>query len=177
METVKVYGCPIKWGKKGYDGGKKIHGRKRHILTDTLGLVMGVYVGRGNQGDRDGLFILLKRARNKLMRVVKIAVDGGYEGEKYELVIQELFGWILEIVKRSDQKKKFEVLPKRWIVERTFGWLLRYRRLNMEYECLEQTSESMIYLGMIRLMLRRIAGRACYCPIGYGPKPDMLVPL
>lgn len=146
-------------------------------MVDTLGLLIQAYVGVANQGDRDGLFILFWKSRDKLIRLLKAVVDGGYEGKDFEGIITMLFGWILEVKKRPEEQKGFEVIPIRWIAERTFAWLFRYRRLTNDYEVLPQRSESMIYLGMIKLMLRRLTGRASYCPIGYCPKPNRLIPL
>ena len=143
--------------ERGYDAGKKVNGRKRHILVDTIGLILLVMVLPANIQDRDGARQLLAAffARTPRRRVKHIWADGGYAGA--------LLGWArklwrctIEIVKRSDLHT-FKVLPRRWVVERTFGWLGRSRRLNRDYERQAQTGETIVYLAMIRLMLARLA--------------------
>ena len=106
--------------------------------------------------DRDGAKALVKKIRFNCPRLKKVWADGGYGGKLKEW-IEDFAGWDLEIVKRSDTMQGFEVLPKRWIVERTFGWLNRYRRLSKDYEWFPRTSENLIYLAMINLMLHRLA--------------------
>ena len=140
--------------KKGYDAGKKVKGRKRHIVVDTMGLIWGLLVHPANISERNGAKLLLQSMQGKLKRLVKILADGGYSGEKMINWVSEVCNWIFEIVKRNELHK-FVVLPKRWIVERTFGWIGRYRRMSKDYEHLTETSENMIYLCMIRLMLKR----------------------
>jgi transposase len=139
----------------GYDAGKKIKGRKRHILVDTLGLLLSVVVHPADVQDRDGACHLLRRTRRMFPFIERIFADGGYAGPKMALAARRTGTWRLQIVKRSDVAG-FEVLPKRWIVERTFGWFGRYRRLSKDYEALTDSSESMIYLAMIHLMVRRL---------------------
>ena len=134
-----------------------------------MGLVVSVFVSRGNMGEREGVRVVFRRALNKWIRLVKVFVDGGYEGVEFGALIQAIYGWVLEVVKRN-QLHTFEVLPMRWIVERTFGWLNRFRRLSKDYEYHTRTSETVIYWAMIRIMLRRICGRASYCPLGYKRK-------
>jgi putative transposase len=146
-------------GPRGYDAGKKIKGRKRHLLVDTLGMILLVVVHSAGIQDRDGARLLLEKARGMFPRLQRIWADGGYAGKLIEWV-QSICGWVLEIVKRSDLVRGFVLLPKRWIVERTFGWLGRYRRLSKDYESLPENSEAMIYLAMIHLMLRRLT-RPC----------------
>ena len=143
-------------GIRGYDAGKKVTGRKRHILVDTMGLPWGVVVHAANISERDGAKMLLKHLTGKMNRLVKILADGGYRGEKMINWVKVNCGWIFEIVKRNELHK-FVVLPKRWIVERTFGWIGRYRRMSKDYEGLIETSENMIYLCMIRLMLGKLS--------------------
>jgi putative transposase len=143
-----------KRGPRGYDAGKRILGRKRHIIVDTLGLILAVVVHAGNIQDRDGALLVLERIRGYVPRLRLIWADGGYAGNLVETV-KTLFHWTLEIVKRSDTG--FVVLPKRWIVERTFSWLYRYRRLSKDYEQLPENSEAMILIAMINLMSRRLA--------------------
>jgi putative transposase len=123
--------------------------------------VLVVAVHAANIQDRDGAKILLNRVRQRFMRLQLIWADGGYTGKLLEWVqaLRKLNPLRLKIVKRSDQKKGFHVLPRRWLVERTFGWLGRQRRLSKDYEFLTQTSEVMIQAAMIGLMLRRLAGK------------------
>lgn len=138
-------------GDRGYDSAKKVNGRKRHIVVDILGLILAVEVHKGNIQDRDGAKIVLLYPRLKL-----IWADHGYSGQLVDWV-KVTCNWILDIVKRPSGMKGFKVLPHRWVVERTFGWLNKYRRLSKDYECLTDTSEAMIYTAMIRLMVRRLA--------------------
>jgi putative transposase len=132
-----------------------VKGRKRHIAVDTLGLLLAVVVHRADIQDRDGLWLLLARLEGKFARLTKLFADGGYQG-RMETVVSELFGWVLSIVKRSAEAKGFEVLPKRWIVERTLAWLGRNRRLSKDYEERTESSEAMVQIAMIHLMLRRL---------------------
>jgi putative transposase len=159
-QSVKTTETP---GVRGYDAGKKVNGRKRHLLVDTLGLVLMVVVHAANIQDRDGARLLLEKARGRFPRLRLIWADGGYTGKLVDWV-KTLCLWVLEIVKRSDDVKGFQVLPHRWVVERTFGWLGRYRRLSKDYEGLPESSEAMIYIAMIHLMVRRL---------GRQPQPAM----
>jgi putative transposase len=142
-------------GECGYDAGKKIKGRKRHLLVDTMGLVLRVVVHVASIQDRDGARLLLTKAKSLFPRLQRIWADGGYAGQLIAWV-QETCGWVLEIIKRSDGNKGFKLLPRRWVVERTFGWLGRYRRLSKDYERLPESSEAMVYWAMTRLMVRRL---------------------
>jgi len=141
-------------GERGYDAGKKVNGRKRHILVDTLGLLLLVMVLPANVQDRDGARLLLRKALAVYVRLQRIWADGGYAGQLVQWT-QQVFRCVLEIVKRSDKVAKFVVLPHRWVVERTFGWLGRYRRLSRDYERRREVAEAMVYLAMCRLMLSR----------------------
>jgi len=143
-------------GIDGYDAGKKIVGRKRHILVDTMGLILAVVVHSAGIQDRDGAKAVFEKIKNDLPRLELAWADGGYAGELIEWVKREC-GWILEIVKRNDDVKGFKLLPHRWVVERTFGWLGRFRRMSKDYEFYPETSESVVYLAMINIMLRRLA--------------------
>ena len=142
--------------ERGYDAGKKVNGRKRHILVDTVGLLLMVMVLPADIQDRDGAKELLaaffRRATPRPDR--HIWADGGYAGALL-LLASKLWRCTVEIVKRSDLHT-FKVLPRRWVVERTLGWLGRYRRLNRDYERQAKTGETMVYLAMIRLMLKRL---------------------
>jgi putative transposase len=140
---------------RGFDAGKKVNGRKRHILVDTLGLLIAVCVTTACVQDRDGLKKLLRTFGVHRKKLHKIWVDGGYRGEIIEWV-KSRFRLCLEVVLRSDDRTGFVVLPKRWIVERTFAWLNNHRRLSKDDERYRKTSETMIQIAMIRLMLRRL---------------------
>src|SRR3974390_2571820 len=140
----------------GYDAGKKIKGRKRHILVDTLGLLLNVVVHPADVQDRDGALLLLRRTRRLFPFIKRIFADGGYAGEKTALMVWRTGAWRLKIVKRSDANG-FEVLPKRWIVERTFAWISRDRRLARAFERYATTVVAFIRLAMIRIMLKRLA--------------------
>jgi putative transposase len=144
--------------ERGFDAGKQVTGRKRHTLVDTLGLILKVMVTAGNVQDRDGAKGLLQEIAEEAVtqRLKLIWADGSYRGELLTWV-EELFGWQLEIVEKSKEQPGFHVLPKRWIVERTFAWLVRQRRLARDYERLPETSEAFIYAAMVRLMIRRLA--------------------
>lgn len=142
-------------GPRGYDAGKKVNGRKRHIMVDTLGLLLIVVVHAASTQDRDGAKLVMEKIAGRFPRLKRIWADGGYAGHLVEWA-QAFGNWILDIVKRSDGQKGFVVLPRRWVVERTFAWLGRCRRLSKDYERLTQTSETMALVSMIHLMLRRL---------------------
>lgn len=143
--------------ERGYDAGKKINGRKRHILVDTIGLILMVIVLPANLQDRDAAHQLLGAffARKTKRTVQHIWADGGYTGTLVEKA-KKAWRCVIEIVKRSELHT-FKVLPRRWVVERTFGWLGRSRRLSRDYERQAATGETMVRLAMIRLMIARIA--------------------
>jgi transposase len=144
----------------GFDGGKKIKGRKRHLIVDTLGLVMMVVVTAANVSDQKGarlIFARLAAFPARVKRLVRIWVDGTYEGVDFMQWTMDTYRWILQTIKRSDDAKGFVLLPKRWVVERTWGWLNWSRRLSKDYEVLPETSETFIYIAVIRIMLRRLA--------------------
>lgn len=125
-------------------------------MVDTLGLLVAVVVHSAGEQDRDGVKALIEEVRHRLPRLKIVWADGGYAGELVDWV-RRFAGWTLEIVRRSDALRGFVLLPKRWIVERTFGWLGRYRRHSKDYELLPQSSENMIYISMINLMLHRLS--------------------
>ncbi len=146
-------------GVHGYDAGKKVKGRKRHLAVDTLGLLLAVVVHSAALQDRAGAkLVLAALAAGGFPRLRLVWADGGYRG-KLVAWVREHCGWLLQIVKRNDDVKGFQVLPRRWVVERTFAWLGRYRRLSKDYEYLTASSEAMIYVAMIHLMLVRLARR------------------
>ena len=156
-------------GERGYDAGKKSKGRKRHLLVDTMGLLLLVVVHGANIQDRDGAKLVFAKAKNLCPRLALLWADGGYAGKLVGWV-RAVCGWTLQIVKRSDAVKGFKLLPRRWVVERTFGWLGRNRRLSKDYEGRTDNSEAMIYWAMTRLMVRRWA-RATVTPM---PKPALV---
>ncbi len=125
-------------------------------MVDTLGLILAVVVHTAGIQDRDGAKQVLAKLKGLFPRLKLIWADGGYAGQLIEWV-KDLGGWVLEIVKRSDDQAGFVVLPKRWIVERTFAWLGRCRRLSKDYEWQTPSSEAMIHIAMINLMLHRLA--------------------
>ena len=144
---------------RGFDGGKKVSGRKRNLLVDTLGWVVLAKVTAANVQDVHAgkqLFVTLSQKPALLTRLEKIFADGGFRGE-LEAWVQDHLQVVLEIVLKLEGQTGFQVLPKRWVVERTFAWITRNRRLARDYERLAQSSEAFIYVAMIRLGLRRLA--------------------
>jgi putative transposase len=162
-------------GLHGYDGGKKVNGRKRHLLVDTMGLLLKVVVHVANLQDREGVKLLLGPVKGQFERMEKVWVDQAYSGTGKTWIEQQM-NWTVEVVERSPRRgwimtedqglvwvtlpKTFEHLPRRWVVERTFAWIGRYRRMSKDYEYLTTSSEAMIYLAMLRLMLARLAKAA-----------------
>lgn len=144
-----------KGGVRGYDAGKKIKGRKRHIVVDTLGLLMQVVVHPANLQDRDGALLVLSKLWGRFPRLQLIWADGGYAGTLVEWVLTDLCCTLM-IIKRTDKTPGFTVLPRRSVVERTFAWLNCSRRLSKDYEELPKVSEAFIYAAMVRLMVRRL---------------------
>jgi putative transposase len=171
--------------QRGYDGGKKVHGRKRHLLVDTEGLVLKAKIHSAKVPDQDGLRLLLKSAREELLpRLKHLWVDAGYEGSGKRWA-EEALGLSVEVVRRprkpvpekvarlwaeewAKEGKKvdwkrlmpprgFRLLPRRWVVERTFAWLSQNRRMSKDYERLCATGEAFVYVAMTRLMVRRLA--------------------
>ena len=168
---------------RGYDGGKKVRGRKRHLLVDTEGLVLKAKVHSAKVPDQDGIKLVLETASDRLQGLSHLWVDAGYQGRGKEWVEKEL-GLRVEVVHRTPKptpekvariwaeawskegrqidwqkllpRRGFEVLPRRWVVERTFSWLSQNRRMSKDYERLCSTSESFVYAAMSRLMVRRL---------------------
>ena len=148
-------------GIRGYDAGKKINGRKRHIVVDTLGLLIGLRVHGAGIQDRDGAPELLGSIRDGFPWLRHVFADGAYAGPKLCAALARIGDWTVEIIKRSDTAKGFEVLPRRWVVERTFAWLGRCRRLAKDWEKTIASAEAWILIAHIRLVTRRLA-RYCY---------------
>jgi putative transposase len=144
-------------GERGYDAAKKVNGRKRHLVVDTLGNVLAVVVHAADIQDRDGaklVFAKLSQATKDALQ--KLWADGGYRGQLVEWVKDNLNA-ILEIVEKEAGQRGFKLLPRRWVVERTFAWLGRYRRLSKDYERCLECSEGMVYLASIHTLLKRLA--------------------
>jgi putative transposase len=146
-------------GERGYDGGKKINGRKRHVVVDTLGLILAVVVHSAAIQDYDGARLVLSRLGNTLKRLKVIWADSAYGRNGLPDWVATTFGWILQTILRPVGTVGFKVLPKRWVVERTFAWLGRYRRHSKDYERTTESSEAMIYISMIQLMSKRLTRR------------------
>ena len=144
-------------GPRGYDAGKKIKGRKRHILTDTIGLPVGMIVHPADIQDRDGAPTLLARVGSSFPWLRHIFADGGYAGDKLLDALKNLGDWTIEIVKRSDVAKGFVLLPRRWVVERTLAWLNRNRRLAKDVEATIESAVTWLYIASVKLMSRRLA--------------------
>ncbi len=156
VDSQSVKACNLCEGDIGFDGGKKIKGRKRHIVVDTLGMVMIIVIHAANIHDSIGAKEVMRALKDKyLSGIQKIFADGGYIGDLAEWVRIQ-FGWTLEIIKRNEAHT-FKVLPKRWIVERTFAWLSFHRRMSKDYERLPESGAAFIQLSMIRLMVNRIS--------------------
>ena len=142
-------------GERGYDGGKKINGRKRHVLVDTIGTLQVVVVTAANVEDRDGGVLLFLVAPDLADTLEKVWADQKYRGEFIEWM-REDYHIDVEVVKRPEDQEGFVVLPRRWVVERTLGWLMRYRRLSKDDERHVENSESMIYIASIHIMLNKM---------------------
>jgi putative transposase len=182
-QSVKTTGVG---GDRGYDGGKKVKGRKRHLLVDTEGLVLRAKVHVANVVDQEGIKPLLVGAKELFPRLSHLGLDAGYRGqEKGKGWVEKVLGWSVDLVERprkpapervlkswAEQWRKegvevdwekllpprsFQVLPRRWVVERTFSWIDHNRRMSKDYERLPETSEAFIYVAMSRLMVRRLA--------------------
>ena len=144
-------------GPRGYDAGKKIKGRKRHIVTDTLGNMVGVLVHPADVQDRDGAPRVLATIRTLYPWLRHIFADGGYAGDKLRGDLAGMGRWVVEIITRSDTAKGFEILPRRWVVERTFAWLNRCRRLAKDFEATISSATAWTAMAHIRLLTRRLA--------------------
>ncbi len=149
-------------GVCGYDAGKKIMGRKRHIITDTLGLMLFAVIHAADIQDRDGAPGVLKAIRHRFPWLRHVFADGGYVGPKLRAALEGRGDWTIDIIKRSDTAKGFEVLPRRWVVERTFAWLGRCRRLAKDWERSIESSTAWTFIASIKIMTRRLA---TYCHV------------
>lgn len=144
-----------KRGVHGYDAGKKINGRKRHILVDTMGLLLAVVVHSVAIQDRDGAKLVFLKAATSFPAITLVWADSDYAGTLIAW-LATWCGWVLEIVRKLEGQVGFQVLPRRWVVERTFAWLGHSRRLSKDFEELVENSEAMVQIAMLRLMLQRL---------------------
>ena len=142
---------------RGFDGAKLLTGRKRFLLVDTLGWLLHVWVTSARTPEREGARQLLSQTPEEILAHLELLwADGGFDGPDFPAWVQEHLGCLVEIVKRADDARGFVVLPRRWVVERTFGWFAYFRRLSKDYERRAATSVAFIYTAMIRLMLQRL---------------------
>jgi putative transposase len=154
-QSVKTAGMG---GEQGYDGAKKVHGRKRHILVDSMGLLLAVLVTAADVDDGAAAPEVFGQTESEAFpRLAKVYADNKYHNHALYAWMQENVNYVLEIVRQHKDQDGFKVLPQRWVVERTFAWLGRCRRLSKEYERRTDTSETIIKISMIHLMLKRLA--------------------
>lgn len=144
-------------GPRGYDAGKKIKGRKRHILTDTEGNLVGAIVHPADIQDRDGAPLLLEEIRDKYPWLRHVFADGGYAGKKLLTALEKVGEWTIEVIKRSDSAAGFVVLPRRWVVERTIAWLNRNRRLAKDFEASIASAVAWVMIASVKLLMRQVA--------------------
>ena len=144
-------------GPRGYDAGKKIKGRKRHILTDTEGNLVHAIIHTADIQDRDGAPLLLAEIIHRFPWLRHLFADGGYAGDKLREALRCIGKWTIEIIKRSDVAKGFEVLPRRWVVERTLAWLSRNRRLAKDFEQTIASASAWLFVASVQIFTRRIA--------------------
>jgi len=148
-------------GVCGYDAGKKVKGRKRHIITDTNGFMVGLLVHSAAIQDRDGAVPTLQSIRRFYPFLRHVFADGGYAGDKLKQALKGKGEWVIEVIRRCDKQVGFKVLPRRWVVERTFAWLGRCRRLAKDWETSIESSTAWTLIAHIRILIRRLA-RYCY---------------
>jgi putative transposase len=159
MDSQSVKTVEESGGIRGFDGGKLVKGRKRHLLVDALGLPIAWYVTPADLSDPQGARRLLGGLAYFVPRLKKIWADAAYRGKELaDWCYQQGNGWDLEVVERAPGTRGFTIQPRRWVVERSFAWLIRYRRLAKDYERQVQTSETLIEVAATRLVLRRLAG-------------------
>jgi putative transposase len=144
-------------GIRGFDAGKKLVGRKRHIVTDTQGFMVGAVIHAADVQDRDGAPGVLAMIRHRYPWLRHVFADGGYAGKKLKAALGRMGKWTIQIVKRSDKAKGFEVIPRRWVVERTFAWLSRNRRLAKDFERTIESATAWLFIASVQLLARRIA--------------------
>ncbi|MCG5242401.1 IS5 family transposase [Azospirillum doebereinerae] len=144
-------------GPRGYDAGKRIKGRKRHLLSDTNGLLVAATVHAADVQDRDGAPALLASIRTLFPWLRHVFADGGYTGPKLETALDRIGTWTVEIIKRSDIAKGFELLPRRWVVERLIAWLNRNRRLTKDFEATVESALAWLFIASVKILVRRVA--------------------
>lgn len=144
-------------GISGFDAGKKVKGRKRHIITDTVGFLIGFVIHAADIQNRDGAPFVLNSIRKTHPWLRHVFADGGFAEPKLKGALDKIGCWTIEIVRRSNKAKGFEVIPRRWVVERTFAWLGRCRRLAKDWEKSIQSAESWLLIAHIKLVTRRLA--------------------
>jgi len=144
-------------GPRGYDAGKKVKGRKRHILTDTLGLMVEAVVHTADIQDRDGGPLVLKKSRARFPFLTHLFADGAYAGDQFAGKLAKICPMSIDIIKRSDTAKGFVLLPRRWVVERTLAWLNRNRRLAKDFESTIESSTAWLFLASVQLLTRKLA--------------------
>jgi putative transposase len=157
LESQSVKTTEVGGAERGFDHGKKVKGRKRHVLVDTLGLWRIVVVTAASLSDQAGARKIFQQRRGPCKKLRKVWVDGTYRGAEWTAWVKEQYHIVLESVVRAEGQKGFAVLPHRWVVERTLAWLNQCRRLSKDYEELPTTSETFVYVAMTRLMLKRLA--------------------
>ena len=175
VDSQSVKSTGVGGEERGYDGGKQIKGRKRHLLVDTEGLLLGAKVHAANVMDRDGIKLLLEGANDRFPRLSHLWLDAGYNGKgKGKDWVEKTLGWAAQIVRRPSRKRwvpegveldwdkilppeGFIVLPRRWVIERSLSWIGQNRRMSKDYERLPQSGEAFIYVAMSRVMSRRLA--------------------
>ena len=148
-------------GPRGYDAGKKVKGRKRHIVTDTIGLLVGAEIHSADVQDRDGAVLVIETIHALFPWLRHLFADAAYAGQKLHDALGRFGEWTVEIVKRSEQAVGFEILPRRWVVERTLAWLNRNRRLAKDFEASIASAKAWLFITSVQLMLRRAARTSC----------------
>jgi putative transposase len=146
-------------GPRGYDADKKVKDRKRHIVTDTLGLMVGEAIHPADVQDRDGAVLVIQDLHDLFPWLRHLFADGAYAGQKLRDALTQFGDWTVEIVKRSDRAAGFEILPRRWVVERTFAWLNRNRRLAKDFEASVASAKAWLLIASLQLLVRRVAAR------------------
>jgi transposase len=144
-------------GPRGYDAGKMVKGRKRHIVTDTSGLLVGAEIHRADIQDRDGALLVITAIHSLFPWLRHLVADAAYTGPKLRDALTKLGCWTIKIVKRSDQAVGFQLLPRRWVVERTFAWLNRNRRLAKDFEASIASAKAWLLIASVQLLIRRVA--------------------